>query len=365
MAIEPKTAPPAFWNVDDDLGRRHGPLLERRHRGDRLEGRAGGIGAGDCPVEEGRAGVLGDQGLVLGLRERLGEEGRVEARARSHRYHLAGVHVHRDEGPRESRRGERALADGLQLGVEREAQRVPGDRVDDAELPLGAAERVDLDPRRAGASAQVAVVLVLDPILADDVAGLEAAIARLLQLLLGDLAGVAEQVGRQGPLRVAADEDPRNLDPWKLGLVLLQVVDELVRDVPLQRHGRVAIEGQLLLHRLADPFQGEAGDVREPGQLRPPLLLLGRELARVDLEGEAGAVADEHVAVAVDDVPTRRPDPHLTGAVVVGIGQVLVAGEHLQVPEAEEDHGEEGEREAAEHGDPQGEARAHLRAAVV
>ena len=96
-----------------------------------------------------------------------------------------------------------------------------------------------------------------------------------------------------------------------------------------------------------------------------PLLEVGRQLARVDLEGEAGAVADQDVAVAVDDLPARRADAQLAGAVVVGVGQVLVAGEHLQVPEAEEDHGEEGESEAAEHGDPQGEARAHLRAAVV
>ena len=52
-----------------------------------------------------------------------------------------------------------------------------------------------------GLAAQEAVVLVLDPGLADLVARVKARVARLLELLGGDLADVAEQVGGDRALR--------------------------------------------------------------------------------------------------------------------------------------------------------------------
>jgi hypothetical protein len=58
----------------------------------------------------------------------------------------------------------------------------------------------------------------------------------------------------------------------------------------------------------------------------------------------------------------RRLDPQRAHAVVARLGQVLVAREHLQVPQAEEDDGEEHERDPAEDGDPQRELRGDRRA---
>ena len=67
---------------------------------------------------------------------------------------------------------------------------------------------------------------------------------------------------------------------------------------------------------------------------------------------------------AVEDVAARGDHFELAGAVVLRLGQVLVAVEDLQVPEPEEEDGEEGDGDAAEHGDPQREAAA-LRTVVV
>ena len=67
------------------------------------------------------------------------------------------------------------------------------------------------------------------------------------------------------------------------------------------------------------------------------------------------------LAVAVDDVAARRLDALLADLVVVRLGEVLVAGEHLQVPEPEEDDREERERDPAQDGDPPGELGADRR----
>ena len=84
-----------------------------------------------------------------------------------------------------------------------------------------------------------------------------------------------------------------------------------------------------------------------------------RQLVGADLQRERRAVADEDLAVTVEDLAPGCLDRDLTGAVVLGLGQVLVAGEHLDVPEAEEDHGEGNERDAADHGDANRELRVH------
>ena len=60
---------------------------------------------------------------------------------------------------------------------------------------------------------------------------------------------------------------------------------------------------------------------------------------------------DEHVAVAVEDRAARRVEPQRPHPVVVRAGEVLVAGQHLQRPEAQEEHREDGERDEAEHRD--------------
>ena len=74
---------------------------------------------------------------------------------------------------------------------------------------------------------------------------------------------------------------------------------------------------------------------------------------------------DQELAVAVDDLPARRLHRDLTHLVVLRLGQVAVAREHRQVPEAKEDDTEDHEREAAKDGDAERELRGHRRAIVT
>ena len=67
---------------------------------------------------------------------------------------------------------------------------------------------VHLDPGGAAATAQDAVVLGLEAGGADPVAGVEALVGRLLELLLADLADVAEEVRAEAALWVVAHVTP-------------------------------------------------------------------------------------------------------------------------------------------------------------
>ena len=232
-------------------------------------------------------------------------------------------------------------------------------------MGVGCAEGVDLDPGQPGRAAQVAVVGVLDAVLADLVARLQAPVARFLQLFFGDLADVAEDVGGQRPVRVVADEDPLDLDARKAVLVFLQVVDEVVADVATQGHRRRRRQLQFFVHRAAQVAQGAVGQLGEARELGPPLGRVGGQFARVDLQRQAGAVGDQHFAVAIEDLAARGADPVGAGAVVLRFRQILFAVEHLQQPEAEEEDGEEGNGKAAEDRDPQGQPVAHRGAALI
>jgi hypothetical protein len=94
------------------------------------------------------------------------------------------------------------------------------------------------------------------------------------------------------------------------------------------------------------------------------LQLGGGQAARDDLDDRRDARAHEPVAVAVDDVAARRLDLDLAHAVLARLGHVVLAREHLQEPQAEEDDREQHEGEAAKHRDPHGEARRDRGAAL-
>ena len=89
------------------------------------------------------------------------------------------------------------------------------------------------------------------------------------------------------------------------------------------------------------------------------------EPVRHQLHGERSPVVDEHGAVAVDDLATRRLDLDLPHAVVVRLGEVLVTGKHLEVPQAEEDDREEHEGDSAQDGHAQRELWRDRQAAIA
>ena len=97
------------------------------------------------------------------------------------------------------------LADGLQAGVESQAEVVAGPGGAAAEPAPRTAERIDLNPLAAGGAAEELVIGVLDPRLTDDVAGLQAPVGRPGQLMRGDLSDEPEDVGGERAVLVVAD----------------------------------------------------------------------------------------------------------------------------------------------------------------
>jgi hypothetical protein len=160
-------------------------------------------------------------------------------------------------------------------------------------------------------------------------------------------------VGGAAAGRVVADEDPLHRDAGEAALVLFQVVDEVVADVLAQRHRRAGRHFFGLADRPPHLAQRHVGEAAEAGQLRPLFGRVLRQFLRVELQRQAGPVRDQDVAFAVEDVAPGGDPLELAAAVVLRLGQVLGAGEHLQVPEPEEEHREERHRDPAEDGNPQ------------
>ena len=265
-----------------------------------------------------------------------------------------------NEGAGQAEGGERAFAGGLDVGVDRQLQVVAGRRRLGDELAAGGglAKRVDLDLGHPRFAAQVAVVAVLDPALADLVAGFQLLVGRFLQLVFVDLADAAEHVGGPGPFRVGADEDPLHGDAGELALVLFQVVDEVVADVacaasPAPPPRLLRIRGSS-----AAPCAGTCARACRGGPARPAASAGSSGSFWVfSCSARLVRLSTRTLPVAVEDVAARGDHFVLAGAVVLGLGQVLGAGEDLEVPEPEEEHGEEGHGEAAEDGAAQRQTR--------
>ena len=263
---------------------------------------------------------------------------------------------------------------------------------------LGPPEGVDGDLGRAVDAAQVLVVGALEAALADHRALRDALEALELELRVVDLADAPDELGRQRVLGVAAQELALDVDAGEALGVLDEVVAARDVDVDLDRdvgvgqrrqglhdalldrlgrhvqHPREALEAGLEVRRGRRRDRDQRallalGPARARGHLLAPrrgrVALGGGQALGIELDHRGGAVLDEHVAVAVEDVAARRLHAQLAHAVVARLLEVLVAGEHLQVPQAEEDDREEHEGDAAEHRHAQRELRRDRRAALV
>ncbi len=146
------------------------------------------------------------------------------------------------------------------------------------------------------------------------------------------------------------------LDPGKDVRVLLEVGDLIVVQSGLHDQRRQRISG--VLPKLREHVgHGNPRHHRERSQLPPfrgPAL---RQVRRPKLDPRAGHVHDEGAPVSVDDRPARRFETERANTVVVGLGQVTVARQDLQRPEAHEQRGEDGKGEEPEHCDPERELR--------
>ena len=219
--------------------------------------------------------------------------------------------------------------------------------------PWRATEGVDGDLRLPRLPAQVLVVLRLHPDLADLVAG-PVELRSRVELLLGDLAHVAEDLGRERLVGVVAQEGALDLDSGELRLVLVQVVDLILAHRRLHRD-RVDGIGEPLVDLLREDGGLDVQNLGEPLDHVVPAALL-REVADPELHGRARDVVDDHPAAPVEDRAARGLDPDRAQLVSLRIGQVLLTRQNLQRPEPEEEDGEDGEGDDAEDADPEGKS---------
>ncbi len=248
---------------------------------------------------------------------------------------------------------QRLLRGALQAHVEGQLDRVAGLRLASgnvrADLP---AERVDANLGNAVLASQVRVVGGLEACLSDAVAGAVAVLAELLQLLRRDLARVPEDLRGESRVRIVPKIDLDDLDPGELRPPLVQVVHLLLADRGLDDDRRERIEAALL-HLPREGAGRHVEDVREPlHEVVAPLL---RHVAHPQLDRRSGDVRDHDASATVEQRATRGLDADQPELVRLSSGEVLVAGEHLQRPQPEEEHAEHGEREDAEDRDPQRE----------
>ena len=289
---------------------------------------------------------------------------RLVRRVRRHREHGAVARVERDD--RAAVRVpflvlvgkvdpvlERPLRRPLEADVEREADVVPRlGRPPLDHVAHDAPERVDAELRRARLAAQVGVERRLDARLADLLACPVALLLQPGELVLRDLADVAEHLRRERAVLVVAQVGADDRDAAELVRALLQ------RRHLLLVHGRLDEDRRqrvvpALLERLRQLRQRHAQHLREPLQHRVAALL--GQIGHSNLDRRAGHVRDDRVPGPVEDRAARGLDGDGAELVVLRRVQVAVAGEDLERPQAQEEDGEDDERERGQHADPERE----------
>ena len=159
---------------------------------------------------------------------------------------------------------------------------------------------------------------------------------------------------RERPVRVVAEVDLDDLHPRELRLVLVEVVDLLLADRRLHDDRGQRIEAA----RLDLASERAGGHVQHLGEpLHDVVPALVGHVADPELDRGTGDVRDDDAAAPVEERPARRLDADQSQLVALGRVQVLVAGEHLEGPEPEEEDDEHGERDGAEHRHAQRELR--------
>jgi hypothetical protein len=191
------------------------------------------------------------------------------------------------------------------------------------------------DARLARLPAQVGLVGELDPVLADVVAELVVRRLRLRgELVLVDLAHVAEHVRGHAAVRVFADRHRLRLDPREVLTVLGDVDELVVADVERDRHRGVGRDAGVV-ELLADLLRRRLEQLGEAVHDHVELLLV--ELA-VDGDDVGNPVLDQRAALRVEDpAADRRLVDHPHRVALRGRGEVTRRRD-LEVPEA----GEEG-----------------------
>ncbi len=329
---------------------------DRGRGGDHLErGSRRVLTLGD-PVQD-RLAVAGAEQLpVLRLGDAAGPDGRVVAGQAGHRDHPPGRGQHHRR-PRGGARvallpglGQRVGQDGLhislQLRVDAGHQVIAGlrgDRADGAELLAGAVHREHVPARGA---LQLLVVLQFQPGLSDQVLTGETGGRQvlLLHLLRGDRAQVPEHLRRVGSVRrrVPGHRVHPRADPGELVVVLHDLHRHPVRDVLRHRDGLVRRAGPARLadvrvaqpEFLVQPLVRHVQQAGQPGQHRRAAVALRGQVHDVHRDHQRAGVVHQWLAAVVQDLAAHRGRDDRLCLVQGGQLRVVLARQHLQVPQA-------------------------------
>ena len=204
---------------------------------------------------------------------------------------------------------------------------------------------------RAVLAAQHVLVAALDAAASDQVAGPVTRRRERVELAVVDLAGVAEQVGRERAVRVAAQRLDLDVDPGQLVARLLDRGAHDERRVASEHRrlpGAVRLRDQAM-HLGRVPLDQRRHPPRPVRALDEPdtAAALGRERPVHDVE--AGRAVGEQLTMSIVDRPARRAQHLETNVVLLRqLAVFLVLGD-LEPNESNRDRAEAREHDAGEH----------------
>ena len=203
-----------------------------------------------------------------------------------------------------------------------------------------------------------------------------------MELGLGDRTDGPEQLGGEVVQRIAPQPHLLDAHARELVLALGKEVVDVVGDVGLDRDVRVGQQRVLLGDRARDRREPGVDDVRAADDRAAPALrrdrehlseagvhpaafgAIARQVGRRELHCDRRLGIHEDVAVAVEDLAPRGRDRQRPHPVDARLRQVLIAAQHLEEPQAEEDDREHRERDAADDRHAQRELRRQRRTSI-
>ena len=333
-----------------------GAGFQAGQRHDRLERRARRLLRLNGAVQQRVVRVVGDFLPVLGL-DADGEFVGIEGRPADHGQHLAGARIERHHRAVLAVHGQ--LGHGLQIQIDGELQILAGHGRLVLQHLAHLAAIVHHHLALAVHAHQRVVVLALDAELADHGPGIVLGELRIVQFLLADFTGVADDVRHHAVLRI---EPSLRLNHDQLGKEIAVRIDECQvggRELFLEHDGLVLGPGA----EAAD--LGPEVVVIQVEPLGDGLeVLLFQRLAGQD-QSEGRVVVDDHAAVAVENAAARRQNGHALDAVGLRALVVKLRILHLQLPEAGDQKQEDDDGGVLKDGDFPGGARGDRRAKVA
>ncbi len=316
-----------------------GAFLEAGGGHDDLEDGARRVLRLDRPVQEGMGRILDDGQpcrAIDGAREAVD----VEGRRGDHGQHVAVARIQDHHGPRVSGHG--LLGRLLDAAVDGGDDLCPRSRLRTPDDTQVAPERIDLDALAPVLTSQVVIEQSLEPGLPHHVAP---SVKPLPELLVADLAHVAQQVGGEAAGRVDALRLDLHDHARELELPLLDLGHVLERQAAAHPHGSrgITVNAGRHLRELAIGNAEQGRHAAEHGGAPVPRLV---ELARNEREGEGRTVVDERPMLAIVENTALGGDRSYPDPVLLrGLAEV-VPRDDLQIPELGHDD-QEGD---ADHG---------------